>query len=418
MHPWVPQEAVGVMLTIFLSFLIGLEREEQRARTQAYHFGGIRTYPLLGLSGFILSRLYPQSPLAVIAGLVVITPFLAISYYYKLTREQGGMTSEIAGIIAYLAGALVGNEMYWIAATVVIINVFLLQAKEGLEKLGKVIPASEINTFLQFLIITAVLLPIVPDSELTRFHINPFKTWLVVVAVCGISYASYILQRLFRSHESILLSALLGGAYSSTLTTVVMAKKAKAEPSNPVYPYAILAASSLMYARVALLVLLFSKELFARVGGVFIGLAIVGVTVSYVCVRWQGRTADNTKRVDILENRNPLELMTAFVFAGIFILMVVAIRLVAENFGRMGTYMLGVLMGFVDVDAFIVSVMQSMTNPKALNLAVAAVVVVASSNNVAKGIYAMVFGDRRTGLLSLLFLVLLSIPGLLVLVIR
>ncbi len=51
----------------------------------------------------------------------------------------------------------------------------------------------------------------------------------MVVAISAISYASYVLQKLTKGQGGIVLAALLGGAYSSTVTTVVLAKRGKTE---------------------------------------------------------------------------------------------------------------------------------------------------------------------------------------------
>src|ERR1035438_208381 len=67
------------------------------------------------------------------------------------------------------------------------------------------------------------------SRSIAAFHINPFKTWLVVVAISAISYGSYVLQKLTKGRGGIELAALLGGAYSSTVTTVVMARRAARE---------------------------------------------------------------------------------------------------------------------------------------------------------------------------------------------
>ncbi len=415
MLQWIPSEGVEIILTLFLSFLIGLEREEQHLRTHAYHFGGIRTYPLLGLIGLLLTKLFPDKPVAVLVGLVVLAPFLVISYYYKLTREQGGFTSEMAGVITYLSGALIGHQMYWLAATVVILNVLLLQAKEGLEKLGTIIAPAEINTFLRFLILTAVLLPIVPNQAFTQFHINPFQTWLVVIAVCGISYGSYLLQLLFRSRDSVFLSALLGGIYSSTVTTVVMAKRAKQDPGNPVYPYAIVGASSLMYVRSAIWLALFNDQLFRRIGWPFLCLALAGILASYVCVKWKGKVVGSPVKLETLQSNNPLEFSTAFIFAALFIGILIATHVAAERFGFIGTYAVAGLAGFVNPDPFVIGLAQSSASWANVNVAFAAIAVTTASNNLIKGIYAIIFGDRRTGLLSLLYLTLLTAASLLVL---
>jgi hypothetical protein len=62
-------------------------------------------------------------------------------------------------------------------------SLLLLELEAVLERLATRIPPDEIFTFAKFLLLTAVVLPILPRQEFSRFHINPFKTWLVVVAV-------------------------------------------------------------------------------------------------------------------------------------------------------------------------------------------------------------------------------------------
>jgi len=73
-------------------------------------------------------------------------------------------------------------------------------------------------------------LPNEPVTELTK--LTPYQVWLAVLAVCTISYASYLLQRYLAPAEGGLWVALLGGVYSSTATTVVLARRAHAEPAT------------------------------------------------------------------------------------------------------------------------------------------------------------------------------------------
>jgi len=40
-----PPEGVKILWTLFLSFLMGLEREERRTAAEHYSFGGVRTFP-------------------------------------------------------------------------------------------------------------------------------------------------------------------------------------------------------------------------------------------------------------------------------------------------------------------------------------------------------------------------------------
>jgi len=50
------------------------------------------------------------------------------------------------------------------------------------------------------------------------FHINRFKTCLVVAAVSTLSYRSYVLQNLTKGRDGVGLATVLGRAYSSTVT--------------------------------------------------------------------------------------------------------------------------------------------------------------------------------------------------------
>jgi len=52
-----PAEGLKILLVLFLSFLIGLEREEHKAETEHYSFGGARTFPLIGLVGYVIALL-------------------------------------------------------------------------------------------------------------------------------------------------------------------------------------------------------------------------------------------------------------------------------------------------------------------------------------------------------------------------
>ena len=51
-----PPEAVKILIVLVLSFLIGLEREEHKAGGD-YSFGGVRTFPIIGLVGYAVALL-------------------------------------------------------------------------------------------------------------------------------------------------------------------------------------------------------------------------------------------------------------------------------------------------------------------------------------------------------------------------
>jgi uncharacterized membrane protein (DUF4010 family) len=406
-----PPEGTKILLALFLSFLMGLEREERRTAADHYSFGGVRTFPLIGLIGYATSLLSGGQILPVMLGFAVVGGFLMLAYQHKVTTSTlSGVTSEMSGLTTYLVGALVYRDQFWIATTVTVASMLLLELKAALEGLTKRIAGEEILTFTKFMLLTAVILPVLPNQEFGPFHINPFKTWLVVVAVSGVSYGSYVIQKLTKGHGGVILAALLGGAYSSTVTTVVMAKRAARENRPHLFAGGTLIASGVMYLRLAGLVTMFNRNLMLTLGVPFALLAGVGVGAGWLWTRIPDASASQVKRE--FEPKNPLELRAAFFFAALFLAILVATHLVVTYLGRAGVYTLATVMGVTDVDPFIMGMTQSAGGVTSLKVASAAILIAAASNNLVKGIYAYWFSDRETGVESLCLLSGLALAGL------
>jgi uncharacterized membrane protein (DUF4010 family) len=407
-----PAEAPKIVLTLFLSFLIGLEREEHKATVDEYVFGGIRTYPLIGLLGYALALLSGTQLLPLMVGLAVVASFLWLSYQHKLQSGQAaGVTTEFSGLTTYVVGALVSLGHFWIAGTLSVLNVLLLELKLFLEGLSRRIPAQEIFTFTKFLFLTVVILPIVPNQSFGPYGINPFKAWLVVLAVSAISYASYLIEIVTKGKGGMILAALLGGAYSSTVTTVVLAKRAKeAGTSSRLFSGGILVASGVMYLRLALLIGIFYMRLLARLAAPLFVLAAIGLAAGWLRCRRSERQSEELRKQFL--PRNPLELWVAFLFGGVFIAMLVLTGLAVAHLGQRGVFGLAAIMGLTDVDPFILSLTQSPTTITPISLAATAVLIAAASNNAVKGCYAFAFADRRTGRQSLLLLLGYAALGL------
>ncbi|HEX5433350.1 MAG TPA: MgtC/SapB family protein [Candidatus Angelobacter sp.] len=411
LYQWLPPDGVKIVLVLFLAFLIGIEREEHKKRIEHYAFGGVRTFPLIGLIGYALGVIGQGNPLPVTLGFVVVASFLLLSYWRKLTSsETAGVTTEMSGLATYMVGALVFYDHLWIATTLAIASALLLELKAALDGLTKRISSGEILTFTKFLLLSVVILPALPDKAFGPFQINPFKTWLVVVAVSAISYGSYVLQRLTRGHGGVILSAILGGAYSSTLTTVVLSKRAAQGEHRHLFAGGILMASGIMYLRLVVLVGLFNHELMVALAPPFLLLAAVGCTTGWLWSRRRDTGTGEVRRE--FEPKNPLELGAAFLFAVLFLAMLAATRLAIAYLGHTGAYGLAVVTGVTDVDPFILSMTQAAGTLTPLKVASASILIAAASNNLVKGVYARCFADRKTGSESFWLLAGLGILGL------
>ena len=406
-----PPEGVKIILVLFLSFLTGLEREERRAGSERFSFGGVRTFPLIGLIGYGVSLLSGGQVLSVTLGFALVAGFLMLSYRHKLeTSGFAGVTSEMSALTTYVAAALVYREQFWIATTLTVASMLLLELKAALEGLTQRIAPDEILTFTKFLLLTAVVLPVLPNRGFGPFEINPAKTWLVVVAVSAVSYGSYVLQKVTKGQGGVILAAFLGGAYSSTVTTVVLAKRAAREKRPHLFSGVTLLASGVMYLRLAGLVTLFNRNLITLLGLPFLALAGAAIGVGWLWSRVPD--AKSGELVREFEPNNPLELRAALFFAALFVGMLVATHLVVTYLGKAGVYSLATLMGVTDVDPFIMGMTQAAGSTAPLGVAAAGILIAAASNNLVKGIYAYSMSDRETGIQSLCWLAGLAVAGL------
>jgi uncharacterized membrane protein (DUF4010 family) len=286
----------------------------------------------------------------------------------------------------------------------------LLQMKVVLEGLTQRIAPDDIFTFTKFLLLTAVILPILPNAQFTAFQLNPFKTWLVVVAVSAVSYASYVLQRLTRDEGGVILCAVLGGAYSSTVTTVVLAKKSSGQQQPHLYSGGILIASGMMYLRLAALLAIFNRDLMIALDPAFVVLGGSAIVAGGLWTRRDGSTIREAGPPS--EPHNPLELSAALLFALLFVAVLIATHLAITYLGASGVYTLAAIMGVTDVDPFIMGMTQSAGTSTALNVARSAILIAAASNNAVKGVYAYYFSSAPTGRQSLLLLLVLAALGL------
>ncbi|HWY73258.1 MAG TPA: DUF4010 domain-containing protein, partial [Burkholderiaceae bacterium] len=111
-------------------------------------------------------------------------------------------------------------------------------------------------------------------------------------------------------------------------------------------------------------------------------------------------------------SRNPLELSAAFLFALLFLAMLVATQLATAYLGALGVYSLAAIMGVTDVDPFIMGMTQAAAVSTPTHVAGSAILIAAASNNAAKGAYAWYFARGQSGRQSLILLAALAAFGL------
>jgi uncharacterized membrane protein (DUF4010 family) len=194
------------------------------------------------------------------------------------------------------------------------------------------------------------------------------------------------------------------------VTTVALAREAKGKSRPSQFAGAILVASAVMYVRLVLLIAFFDPALAALLAPAFGALAAVGGLVGWLVYR--RHEVGEARPGPGPEARNPLELRAAFLFAAVFVGILIVTHLVREHLGRAGLLSLAAIMGVTDVDPFILGLAQTGSAAISHVTAAAAITVAAASNNLIKAFYALAFADRPTGRLCLGLLAGLAALGL------
>ncbi|MEO8602434.1 MAG: DUF4010 domain-containing protein [bacterium] len=394
-------ELLRFLVTLGLTFVLGLEREETAGRKHASTMAGVRTMPLVGLLGHMLMLLGGGNALLPGLGLAVVGGLVMIGHADKLRHDRPGTTTELTVLIAYVVGLLSANGNVQAAAALVVASVLLLTGKQPLRRFAIGLPPQEITTFVTFLLLAAVILPVLPDRTFTPFNLNPFNAWVVVVAVSAISYAGYILQKVVRSEQSLLLAAVLGGLYSSTATTAALARRSVTCHDPPSYAGGIILATGTMYLRVLILVWMFSADAGRQLAPALLAVAVIGsLAGAALILRRRGAAASGPD--DVAADAHPLEIRAAVVFAALFLGLQVITQLTRQHLGSAGLLGLAVLVGLTDIVPFILGLTDAMTSGNLPQVVVLAIMISIASNNVVKGVYALALGNRQTGVIALL----------------
>jgi uncharacterized membrane protein (DUF4010 family) len=408
MEQYLNMQLVHFALTAVFSFLIGLEIKTYRLQFHAQEtgktIGSARTYTFLGIIGYLFC-IVDDSFAVYIAGLAGFTLFFALFYVQQLKANKSTILLYLVALIVYSFGPLVIRYPLWLASLLFVLTIFILNAKQRLHDLTQHINAEELETLGKMVLLSAVILPLLPHDKVNHFlPLSPFEIWLAVVIISAISYGGYLVQKYFFRQKGYLLAGIVGGIYSSTATTVVLARKAKALGAMPVLTASIIAASSMMYLRLVIVAAVFNRSVAASLLLPFVAFFIAGVVIVLLYARNSASAGSDVQLID----KNPLELGTAFLFGGLFIGMMVLTQSVTAHFGTDGLNILSFLVGFTDIDPFVLSILTGHYTIGDAQV-VSAIMIAAGSNNILKAFYALWIGGVKGGLHASIWLTVLGV---------
>jgi uncharacterized membrane protein (DUF4010 family) len=340
----------ALSLALGLGLLIGLQRERSRS-----DIGGIRTYPLIALFGVVCGVLAREWGAFVVAGgLLGVIALIVIANAGKLGRGEDvtGQTSEAAALLTYAVGALVTLQHYAVALVLGGITAVLLHLKKPMHEFAGKLTERDVQAIMRLAILSLIVLPILPNTTVGPYDVlNPREIWLMVVLIVAIGLAGYMTYKFFRGKAGPLVSGVLGGLISSTAATVAYARRAADNRGAAgIAALVIVTAWTMSLARVIVEVLVVAPALAASVVP---PLAVLLVATAAACgALWRFGASDSD---EMPEQHNPAELKSAFVFAGVYAVVVLATAAMRDFFGDQAVYAVAIVSGVVDVDAITLS---------------------------------------------------------------
>ncbi len=219
-----------VLLSVCLGGLIGLEREFGRKHLHKELPFGIRTTILVSLTGLVFVFLgnFIDKSVSIALGLMTILVLVVTNYYTRSRQRLIGMTSYFAIIISFLVGILIGFKQYFTAVIISVVTTGFLTVRRELHKIVRLMDLKELRATIAFAIIAFVILPVLPNTYIDPFKVfNPFKFWLTVILVTGLSFISYIALKIVKNGLSI--TGLLGGMISAKITVDNLARRVRVD---------------------------------------------------------------------------------------------------------------------------------------------------------------------------------------------
>ena len=392
-------------ISLLLGLLVGLQRE---------HAGngrpGLRTFPLITVFGTVAAVLAVElGGWILAAGLICLVAVSTFPHLITLREENPdkGTTTDMAVLVMYGVGALLVVAPMEVGVVVGGGVAVLLQFKPELHSIAERLGNQDLKAVMQFVLITCIVLPILPNDTYGPLAVfNPRETWLMVVLIVGMSLGGYIIYKFFGRDAGILLGGILGGAISSTATTVSQARQARGGGVvSKTAAIVVMIASTVVFVRVLVEIAVVAPAFLSTAGPPLVALMLLTMIPAFAA--WYRVRKEPSQ---MPEQENPTQLKSALLFGGMYALVLFALAWAKEYVGTEALYALAVLSGLTDMDAItLATARMSKTDPAILQDGWRFIIVAAVANLGFKAGLIGILGNRQ---LLRQILILFSIPAL------
>ena len=334
-----------------VGLLMGLERERKPDAK-----AGLRTFALVSLLGCLAALLAERAGngWVVAAGLVAVGAMMIAAHIVD-PQDDGdpGTTSVVALMVAYCLGAAIWYGYGILAVMAGIAVTVLLYFKAQLHGMTARMTHKDVISILQFATLSFIVLPILPNEDFGPFDaFNPHQIWWMVVLISGLSLAGYAALRIVGARYGATVIGLFGGLASSTATTLLFARNARADGKLiRMAALVILLANLMVLPRLVLETAAVVPALALPLAAVFGGGLLLGLGVTLF--DWRQLTGHG--ELPVPEVANPTELRTALTFGCIYGVVLLITAWLENAAGSKGLYAVALASGITDVDAITLS---------------------------------------------------------------
>ncbi len=340
----------SLALSVCLGLLIGLQRQWRESEV-----AGIRTFPLITLLGTLIGLIEEGEPgwLAA-AGLVGTAAMLILANAMKLlaAHRDVGITTEMAALLMYIVGVALASDLTGPAIVTAGAATVLLHWKRSLHEAVARIGDQDFRGIVHLVLLALVILPVLPDRTYGPFDVlNPYRIWLMVVLIVGISMAAYVTSKLLGPRVGTILGGIFGGLVSSTATTISYARRTRVNASEvPTAAIVILIASAVLNLRILVEIGAIAPRLLQTAAAPVVMMFLL-ISVEAALLYWplRNRTAERG------EHGNPTQIRTALTVGALYALILFVVAAVQQLYGQSALYTAGFISGLVNVDAITLS---------------------------------------------------------------
>ncbi|MDD5674972.1 MAG: MgtC/SapB family protein [Chitinivibrionales bacterium] len=333
--------------------LVGMQREYALETPDKPLAAGVRTFALVSLlgcaAGLLCDNTHSAWPLVGLA--LILGAFLSVNYYVEASQGKVGLTTKAALLLTLCIGALAYWNFLALAIALSVAATVVLSIKFEVHSFVQHLTHDDVFAALKFAVISAIILPILPDQRygVPPFDIfNPRKIWLFVVLISLISFVGYVLVKIVGSKKGIGLTGLFGGLASSTAVTLSFTQRSRENAAfSHSFALAITIAWTVMFLRVMVAVAVLNLAL---VRLIWIP-ATASIAVGLLYCLYLARAQKNDGPQEKMVFANPFELGPAIKFGLLFVVILFAAKLAQTYLGTAGIYLSSGFAGLADVDA-------------------------------------------------------------------